>query len=224
MDRRLAMKNLGLALGYSVATPTLISLVQSCKRETGPVWTPQFFTPEEGLVVMILADLILPKTNTPSATEVGVHVFIDGLLNEVSSAEEQDFFKNCMGKFTDKALTDTGKNSVADLSVEDMEPLLAETLKRRTDEEEDEIEDLLEYFPSFNRDDSEDKDSSDGSIELTDELYRYAFATEFRRTVLKAYKTTEYIGEEILAYLPVPGEYIGCGDLDELTGGKAWSL
>ncbi|MEJ2163444.1 MAG: gluconate 2-dehydrogenase subunit 3 family protein, partial [Robiginitalea sp.] len=41
---------------------------------------------------------------------------------------------------------------------------------------------------------------------------------------LKAYKTTEYIGEEILAYLPVPGEYIGCGDLDELTGGKAWSL
>ncbi|MEJ2162887.1 MAG: gluconate 2-dehydrogenase subunit 3 family protein, partial [Robiginitalea sp.] len=132
MDRRLAMKNLGLALGYSVATPTLISLVQSCKRETGPVWTPQFFTPEEGLVVMILADLILPKTNTPSATEVGVHVFIDGLLNEVSSAEEQDFFKNCMGKFTDKALTDTGKNSVADLSGEDMEPLLAETLKRRT--------------------------------------------------------------------------------------------
>ena len=58
MDRRLALKNMGLALGYTVATPTLISLMQSCKQETGPQWTPLFFTPEEGSVLVMLADLI----------------------------------------------------------------------------------------------------------------------------------------------------------------------
>jgi len=40
---------------------------------------------------------------------------------------------------------------------------------------------------------------------------------------ISAYKGSEYIGENVLAYLPVPGEYIACDDLQTLTGGKAWS-
>lgn len=40
---------------------------------------------------------------------------------------------------------------------------------------------------------------------------------------IKAYITTEKIGEEILAYDPIPGAYY-CADLNELTGGKSWSL
>ena len=41
---------------------------------------------------------------------------------------------------------------------------------------------------------------------------------------IMGYKTTEYIGENVLAYQPIPGEYIACGDLDELTGGKTYSI
>ena len=44
MDRRKALKNMGLALGYTVATPTLISIVQSCKNEKVLEWKPDFFT------------------------------------------------------------------------------------------------------------------------------------------------------------------------------------
>jgi hypothetical protein len=44
MDRRVALKNMGMALGYTVATPTLISLMQSCQQDTGPDWTPDLFT------------------------------------------------------------------------------------------------------------------------------------------------------------------------------------
>lgn len=47
MDRRKAIKNMGLAMGYTVATPTLISLVQGCKSEPVLNWTPKFFTAEE---------------------------------------------------------------------------------------------------------------------------------------------------------------------------------
>ena len=35
---------MGLALGYTVATPTLISIVQSCKNEKVLEWKPDFFT------------------------------------------------------------------------------------------------------------------------------------------------------------------------------------
>ena len=43
MDRRKALKNMGLALGYTVATPTLISIVQSCKKDAAIVMDPRFF-------------------------------------------------------------------------------------------------------------------------------------------------------------------------------------
>ncbi len=59
---------------------------------------------------------------------------------------------------------------------------------------------------------------------MADEVVSYSFAKNLRDMTIWGYKTSEYIGEEVLAYLPVPGEYIGCGDLNELTGGKDWSL
>jgi hypothetical protein len=39
-----------------------------------------------------------------------------------------------------------------------------------------------------------------------------------------AYKTSQKIGEEVLAYDPIPGKLQGCISLEEATGGKVWSL
>ena len=80
MDRRKALKNMGLALGYSVATPTLIGMVQSCKNDRSLEWTPVFLTPDEGEALTKLVDIILPKTDSPSASEVQVHLFIDKFI------------------------------------------------------------------------------------------------------------------------------------------------
>ena len=51
-----------------------------------------------------------------------------------------------------------------------------------------------------------------------------AFAKELRSLTINAFKTNEFIGENVLAYAPVPGEQRGCVDLMETTGGKSWSL
>ena len=51
-----------------------------------------------------------------------------------------------------------------------------------------------------------------------------AFADQLRGLTVNAFKTNEYIGENVLAYDPIPGDYKGCVDLQETTGGKAWSL
>lgn len=50
------------------------------------------------------------------------------------------------------------------------------------------------------------------------------FATQIRSLAVNAFKTNEFIGENVLAYAPIPGEQRGCVDLMETTGGKAWSL
>lgn len=224
MDRRIALKNMGLVLGYTVATPTIISLMQSCRQEAGPDWVPSFFSPGEGAVLRELADIILPKTDTPSASELGVHAFIDGYLNEVSSIEERDFFKKCMETFLNTALTETGKEAPENLLAEEIEQFFVSSLAI-SDGEKDKIDDLLEYFPKIlSNDIVKEVVQGDPMVQLNDGMYRYAFASHFRDAVIKAYKTSEYIGEEVLAYLQIPGGYIGCGDLDELSGGRAWSL
>ncbi|MFX0555873.1 gluconate 2-dehydrogenase subunit 3 family protein [Maribacter sp. CXY002] len=215
MDRRKALKNMGLAMGYTVATPTLISLFQSCKGEQIVEWTPIFFNKNEGAPLIKLVDIILPKTETPSASDVNVHAFIDRFADEVMEKEQQDFVRMSMGKFLDKALADSGKENVGDLTAEDLEPVLANALKNT---KEDEAK-MFESISSYNDAIAEGKTTT-----LDDETSRFAFANNLRGMTIWGYKTSEYVGEEVLAYLPVPGEFIACGDTQELTGGKAWSL
>jgi len=59
---------------------------------------------------------------------------------------------------------------------------------------------------------------------LEEEKEAEDFAKELRSLTINAFKTNEFIGENVLAYAPVPGEQKGCVDLMETTGGKSWSL
>ena len=215
MDRRRVLKNMGLSLGYMVATPTLLGIIQSCKSEPTVTWTPVFFTQNEGNVLTKLVDIILPKTDTLSASEVQVDIFIDKFAQDVMEKEQQDFFKMSMSNFMDKALTDSGKENAEDLTSEDLEPVLASSLKYSKDQQIEMFESINSYTEAI----AEGKTST-----LDDETTRFAFANNLRGMTIWGYKASEYVGEEVLAYLPVPGEYIPCGDMQELTGGKAWSL
>ncbi len=215
MDRRKALKNMGLAMGYTVATPTLIGIMQSCKGEQVMEWAPDFFSKEQGAVLTKLVDIILPKTDTPSASEVQVNIFIDRFINEVADKEQQDFTKMGMGRFLEKATKAAGKEKAMDLGSEELEKTLASTLQVTKEQEEKNNEAIEAYNIAL----QEGKEAM-----LDDEVASHAFASNLRGMTIMAYKTSEYVGEEVLAYLPVTGQYIGCGDLQELTGGKAWSL
>ena len=69
-----------------------------------------------------------------------------------------------------------------------------------------------------------DKFLKSKDINSDEEKIAASFTTELRNLTINAFRTNEYIGENILAYQPVPGRNVGCVDLDEATGGKAWSL
>ena len=217
MERRSALKNMGLAFGYAVATPTLLSLLQSCKNKPAYAeWTPSFLDKEQGYAMAQTLDVILPKTDTPSATEVNVHVFIDAYLDEVMPLEQRDFVVMKMNKFYEKVLADSGKETLMDIEPADIEPALQKYLKKRTDEEEQiHSEAIMNYMQAI---------MQGGEASLDDDIASFSFANDLRGLATWAYKNSEYVGEEVLAYLPIPGEYIACGDLETLTGGKAWSL
>lgn len=187
MDRRKALIQMGMSLGYVVAAPTLISLLQSCKNESEVVWSPEFLSKDQGFVLTSLVDAILPKTDTPSASEVNTHIFLDSFAKEVMDQKEQDQFRSTLAQLTENALKETKKENASQLTANDLAPVMQKALQPN----------------------------------IGDEL---AYAKKIRDLTVWAYTCNEYIGEEVLAYLPVPGEYIPCDDLEKLTGGKAWSL
>tara|TARA_R110002049_G_scaffold125135_1_gene280758 strand:- start:11211 stop:11858 length:648 start_codon:yes stop_codon:yes gene_type:complete len=215
MERRKALRNMGLSLGYMVATPTLIGIVQSCRIERSVEWTPDFFTREEGAVITHLVDIILPKTDTPSASEVGTQLFIDKFAKEVMEKDQQDFVKMSMARFMDKALKDAGKKKEVDLTPEELKPVLTSALKVAKEGEAKQFEAINSYHESVAKGDI---------AELDDVTARFGFANNLRGLTIWGYKISEYVGEEVLAYLPIPAEYIPCEDTQKLTGGKAWSL
>jgi len=217
MKRRSALKNMGMVFGYAVATPTLISLAQSCKEKMPYAeWVPNFFEKDEGYALAQLIDVILPKTDTPSATEVNVHVFIDEFAKSVLPEVQQGLMRMTMNIFFDKVLEAAEKESLLDIEGVDFEPQLAKYLKVQSKEAEKNQREAVETYMAAI--------SKGAEATLDKEIASFIFANNIRGLATWGYKTSEYIGEEVLAYLPLPGEYIACGDLDQLTGGKAWSL
>lgn len=206
---------MGMALGYTVATPTLLSIMQSCQQEKEMTWAPDFLTEEQGRALTTMVDIILPKTDTPSASEVQVHLFIDRFAHEVMTKEEQDFFRMTMDRFLEQAVSQSEKESIGDLDAADLEAVLSQALGYSREEEIA----MYDTITSYQAATSEGK-----AVTMDDKIARFAFANNLRGMVIWAYKTSEYVGENVLAYLPVPGEYIPCGDVQELTEGKAWSI
>ena len=130
--------------------------------------------------------------------------------------EQKGFTKRFMGKFFENALSDSGKASLSDLDIADVEPTFIKFLKKRTNGVEKTHEEAIEaYFAAVMKGEE---------AELDADIASYNFANSLRDLAIWGYKSSEYVSEEVLVYLPVPGEYIACGDLNELTGGKDWSL
>ena len=215
MDRRKALKNLGLGLGYTIATPTLFSLIQSCKETNVATWTPEFYSKEQGQALTHLVDILLPKTDTPSASELKVDIFLDKFSNEVIPEPQQAFSKMTFDVFLAQALADSGKETTAELDAADLEITLGTALKISKETEKSNGEALETYMEAM---------LAGESANLDKKIAVQTFAGNLRNSTIWAFKNTEQIGKEVLAYLPVPGEYIGCGDLQDLTGGKAWTF
>jgi hypothetical protein len=198
MKRREVLKNLGFATGFFVATPTIISLLQSCTSDV-KTWIPDFLSSEEGIVLTKLVDVILPKTELPSATEMNVPQFIDKYINEVLEDQQQNQIKNGF-KTMLSILKQDGIESVDKLT-------------------EDNYKSLLDQHMLVKGEIDEERAANPESFELT----KSEFLNSLKDITIMSYVTTEEIGERVLKYDPIPAAYY-CGDLQELTGGKSWSL
>ncbi|QLE01886.1 gluconate 2-dehydrogenase subunit 3 family protein [Galbibacter sp. BG1] len=192
MERRKALKNIGLSFGYVAATPTLFSILQSCKNEPDLDWQPSFFTEAQASMVNTITDLILPKTdNLPGAKDLNIPMFIDLSFKELLTEEEKKNIK--------KGAEETVVKLDNDFSEKSCDSLLASYLNAPADIQQ-------KYLTNIRQNNFD----ADALI--------YNFLIKVRANTVWAFKESEFIGEQVQVYEPVPGPFHGCIDWDKKIG------
>lgn len=214
MDRRKALRTIGFGTTAITVSPAVVGILQSCQSQTKS-FTSIHFSKDEFSVVSQLMDLIIPKTDIPGASELKLPEFLDGFIDTILNKKAQKGITNGLNHFISVSLEEAGKESAADLNSSDLDNQLAKYLK--ADQEQQKT--WVKENKAFQKVSKEDANRSAPAIAVA-----YAFAVQLRSMTINAFKTNEYIGESVMAYVPIPGEQKGCVDLMETTGGKAWSL
>ena len=89
IDRRKALKQASLLLGFAISGPALTGVLNGCTADTKPDWQPVFLSPEEVKLITAASDRIIP-----GAADVGVPQFIDIMLSEYYLPEDQEQFRS----------------------------------------------------------------------------------------------------------------------------------
>lgn len=90
MDRRDTLKSLSLLSAHALFPSVWASFLSSCStKEKIEHYEAVFFTDGDLKAAAEMADIIFPATDTPSASEAGVHIFIEKYVVDCYDDEQQ---------------------------------------------------------------------------------------------------------------------------------------
>ncbi|MCW5909631.1 MAG: gluconate 2-dehydrogenase subunit 3 family protein [Cyclobacteriaceae bacterium] len=199
MDRREAIQKASLILGYAITGPTLAGVLSGCKATPEAGFKSVFFSNEQGVLIETLAEIIIPKTNTPGAKEAGVPQFIDTLIANVYSKEQQEKF------VADVVAFDAGAKETFGVAFVGCTP-----------------EEQVQYFEThYTKAISEATEGGPTGWWNAGSGGDKPFVLKVKELVLVGYFTSEPGATQALQYNPVPGPFKGCVPFAEV--GKAWA-
>lgn len=202
MDRREALQRAALVLGYAITAPVAMGVLNGCSTTPEDGSKSGFLNADQAALVAALAEIIIPKTDTPGAAEAGVPGFIDLMLKDCYAKADQDRILTEMAAF-DKAAKDAFGNSFVSCTPEQQ--------KEHTGKVHAEA---LVAVKSENP----PKDRP--------------FILVMKELTLLGYFTSEAGATKVLNYVAVPGAYQGCVPVGtkvtdaggtEYTVGRTWA-
>lgn len=215
MNRRKALKKIGISIGTITATPALMSMLQRCQTELD--WKPKLLSAEQIEVVSKYLDLIIPKTeDIPGATELGLHKWIDAYAYESFDEDGLKAYLIHLNSLILNTLDTASKKNIDELSNDDYENqlkkfLLADKIKIKQWEEL-----VNKYWINSYK---------NSSMAIPEEAMAYNSIFNIRDLAVTGYRWgNEFIAKNVLDYRPVPGQQKGCVDISDATGGLVWAL
>jgi len=100
MDRREAIKNAIVVLGGTVSLSSLQLIISAC--DNGDTIESAIFSKSQVTALELAIDRIIPETDTPSATQVGVVPFIEIVLQECYNLKTRNTFAAGLTQLNEK--------------------------------------------------------------------------------------------------------------------------
>ena len=83
MKRRKSIKRISSFLALAGSFTALSGILEGCSEKKPPLWAPLKLTEKQRFLISVIADQIIPTTDTPGATDAGVPAFIEVVLKDV---------------------------------------------------------------------------------------------------------------------------------------------
>jgi gluconate 2-dehydrogenase gamma chain len=187
MNRREALQRAALVLGYTISIPTMSAVLNGCKAKPDLAFTPVFLNADQAALVAEVSEIIIPKTDTPGAKDVGVPQFIDLLIRDCYKKEDQDTFLKGLAEFDQGA-----KDAYGDAFV-DLDPAKQ-----------------VEYVTKVHG----DMIGATKGVDMRDKPR--PFMHSMKELTVVGFFTSEPGATQVLQYEAVPGAYKGCIPLAEV--------
>lgn len=196
LNRRELLQRVAYLMGGAISAPAALAVLNGCTAKREAAWQPLFLTKEQGTLVEQVAEIMIPRTDTPGAKDAGVPAFIDLLLKEVYAQEDRERYVSGLEAFDAAARAAHGQSFVK-LNMDQQTALVRKFHNEALDAERAQTP----ASPGQNR----------PFILMTKEL------------TLLGFFTSQPGATQVLQYIAVPGAYQGCVPLAQAGNGKAWA-
>ena len=200
MNRRELIQRVAMLMGGAISAPAVLGVLSGCSpKPSGASWTPQFLSKEEGAVVDDVAELILPRTDTPGARDVGVPAFIDVILKDAYPAEDQARFVSGLKDFDAEAQRAHGK------------PFLELPQAQR-----------LAFLQKVH-DEAAVAERKQADNEVPPSERNRPFVLMMKELTMLGFFVSKPGATQVLQYVAVPGGFQACIPLAQAGNGKQWA-
>lgn len=198
MNRREALKNIGLSFGSALASPTLVSILNSCTAP-GTDWTPEFFNASEKYLAEHLVHIILFSGNSSIENQYNIAQFIDKMMKHTVNSKSKKMFHNGASEYKSKFELLYGKKALNGRR-EEFDELFSLYFNLSEDREQQVFEELripVNEVPQHKK----------------SNYLIYKFLIQFRYYCLLGYFTSKEVIENNPYHNDNLGYYTGCTDL-----------
>ena len=243
--RRGALKFIGLGLGSAAIAPAV--LFQACK-DAADVKSGKYasFSDLQARALGLIQDTILPKTDTPSATEMGSVEFADTYVTHGFTPQERSKLLYQLDRFAARLKEEHGSDlegatpeqlaammdtyfvnydkadeggmsmEIEGNKIEKKAPVVTDDSDPTALAEKRRLAEVAEAEGDMNSHAQIDEATYYSELAGEDDLEINDLLTSIRYMTMESYYASEYIGEEVFNYEEVPGRWNGQMPLSEL--------
>ena len=106
ITRRKALERTSILLGGVLTTSIWTGVLSGCEAPKELNWSPKFMTRDEAMLTEIIVDILIPRTETPGASDALVHRFIDEMLDGYFNPSEQKTVRDGLKELEETGFSD----------------------------------------------------------------------------------------------------------------------